>query len=67
VALLREGIRPHGQWSHAFVQAQLTGLLINQHKRYDRVIQFSVHWHQERRSPRPLEHRRDFDGRSGDL
>ena len=26
-ALLREGIRPHGQWSHAFVQAQLVGVL----------------------------------------
>ena len=34
-ALLREGIRPHGQWSHAFVQAQLVGVLINQRKRYD--------------------------------
>src|SRR5882724_10006373 len=27
-ALLREGIRPRGQWSHAFVQAQLVGVLI---------------------------------------
>ena len=35
VALLREGIRPAGQWSHAFVQAQLVGVLINQRKRYD--------------------------------
>ena len=34
-ALLREGIRPHGQWSHEFVQAQLVGVLINQRKRYD--------------------------------
>ena len=34
-ALLREGIRPAGQWSHAFVQAQLVGVLINQRKRYD--------------------------------
>jgi hypothetical protein len=34
-ALLREGIRPRGQWSHAFVQAQLGGVLINQRKRYD--------------------------------
>jgi uncharacterized protein (UPF0332 family) len=33
-ALLREGIRPAGQWSHAFVQAQLVGVLINQRKRY---------------------------------
>jgi uncharacterized protein (UPF0332 family) len=33
--LLREGIRPRGQWSHAFVQAQLVGVLINQRKRYD--------------------------------
>jgi uncharacterized protein (UPF0332 family) len=34
-ALLSEGIRPRGQWSHAFVQAQLVGVLINQRKRYD--------------------------------
>ena len=34
-ALLREGIRPRGQWSHAFVQAQLVGVLINQRQRYD--------------------------------
>ena len=34
-ALLREGIRPSGQWSHQFVQAQLVGVLINQRKRYD--------------------------------
>ena len=35
VALLREGIRPRGQWSHEFVQAQFVGVLINQRKRYD--------------------------------
>ena len=35
VALLREGIRPHGQWSHEFVHAQFVGVLINQRKRYD--------------------------------
>src|SRR5712691_6327794 len=34
-ALLREGIRPRGQWSHAFVQAQLVGVLINQRHYYD--------------------------------
>ena len=34
-ALLREGIRPRGQWSHEFVQAQFVGVLINQRKRYD--------------------------------
>jgi uncharacterized protein (UPF0332 family) len=34
-ALLREGIRPRGQWSHEFVQGQLVGVLINQRKRYD--------------------------------
>src|SRR6266436_6833640 len=34
-ALLREGIRPRGQWSHGFVQAQLVGVVINQRKRYD--------------------------------
>jgi uncharacterized protein (UPF0332 family) len=34
-ALLGEGIRPSGQWSHPFVQAQFVGVLINQRKRYD--------------------------------
>src|SRR2546421_12315671 len=34
-ALLREGIRPRGQWNHAFVQAQLVGVLINQRHYYD--------------------------------
>ena len=34
-ALLREGIRPRGQWSHEFVHAQFVGVLINQRKRYD--------------------------------
>ena len=34
-ALLAEGIRPRGQWSHEFVQAQFVGVLINQRKRYD--------------------------------
>ena len=33
-ALLREDIRPRGQWSHEFVQGQLVGVLINQRKRY---------------------------------
>ena len=37
-ALLREGIRPRGQWSHEFMQAQLVGVLINQRKRYDREL-----------------------------
>jgi uncharacterized protein (UPF0332 family) len=34
-ALLSEGIRPAGQWSHQFVQAQFVGMLINRRKRYD--------------------------------
>ena len=34
-ALLREEIRPARQWSHAFVQAQFVGVLMNQRKRYD--------------------------------
>src|SRR5215212_8605112 len=34
-ALLREGIRPTGQWNHPFVHAQLVGVLINQRKRYN--------------------------------
>jgi uncharacterized protein (UPF0332 family) len=34
-ALLAEGIRPAGQWNHAFVQAQFVRVLINQRKRYD--------------------------------
>jgi hypothetical protein len=29
-ALLREGIRPRGQWSHEFVHGQFVGVLINQ-------------------------------------
>jgi uncharacterized protein (UPF0332 family) len=33
-ALLSEGIRPRGQWSHEFVQGQFVGVLINQRKRY---------------------------------
>jgi uncharacterized protein (UPF0332 family) len=37
-ALLREGIRPRGQWSHQFVQAQLVGVLINQRKQYDPAL-----------------------------
>jgi uncharacterized protein (UPF0332 family) len=34
-ALLREGIRARGQWSHEFVQGQFVGVLMNQRKRYD--------------------------------
>jgi uncharacterized protein (UPF0332 family) len=34
-ALLREGIRARGQWSHAFVQGQLVGVLINKRHRYE--------------------------------
>ena len=34
-ALLREGIRARGQWSHEFVQGQFVGVLLNQRKRYD--------------------------------
>lgn len=37
-ALLREGIRPHGQWSHEFVQGQFVGVLINQRHLYDREL-----------------------------
>jgi uncharacterized protein (UPF0332 family) len=37
-ALLREGIRPRGQWSHAFVQAQFVGVLLNQRHLYDREL-----------------------------
>jgi uncharacterized protein (UPF0332 family) len=37
-AILREGIRPVGQWSHQFVQAQFVGVLVNQRKRYDREL-----------------------------
>jgi uncharacterized protein (UPF0332 family) len=37
-AILREGIRPVGQWSHQVVQAQFVGVLINQRKRYDREL-----------------------------
>ena len=34
-ALLREGTRPRGQWSHEFGQAQFVGVLINELKRCD--------------------------------
>jgi len=34
-ALLRDGIRPRGQWSHEFVHAQFVGQLINRRKRYE--------------------------------
>ena len=34
-ALLREGIRPRGQWSHAFVQGQFVGVLMHQRHHYD--------------------------------
>ena len=34
-ALLSEGIRPRGQWSHEFVQGQFVGVLINQRHLYE--------------------------------
>src|ERR671931_1454909 len=34
-ALLSEGIRARGQWSHEFVQGQFVGVLINQRHLYD--------------------------------
>src|SRR3954462_13046113 len=34
-ALLAEGIRARGQWSHEFVQGQFVGVLINQRHLYD--------------------------------
>jgi hypothetical protein len=37
-ALLREGIRPRGQWSHEFVQGQCVGVLLNQRHLYDREL-----------------------------
>ena len=37
-ALLREGIRPRGQWSHEFVQGQFVGVFINQRHLYDREL-----------------------------
>src|ERR671931_2869349 len=37
-ALLREGIRPRGQWSHEFVQGQFVGVLINQRHLYEREL-----------------------------
>lgn len=33
-ALVRDGIWPNRQWSHAFVQAQFAGVLIDRRKRY---------------------------------
>jgi uncharacterized protein (UPF0332 family) len=37
-ALLREGIRPRGQWNHEFVQGQFVGVLLNQRHLYDREL-----------------------------
>jgi uncharacterized protein (UPF0332 family) len=37
-ALLAEGIRARGQWSHEFVQGQFVGVLINQRHLYDREL-----------------------------
>src|SRR4029453_3653254 len=34
-ALLAEGIRARGQWSHEFVQGQFVGVLINQRPLYE--------------------------------
>jgi uncharacterized protein (UPF0332 family) len=34
-ALLSEGIRARGQWSHEFVQGQFVGVLINQRHLYE--------------------------------
>ncbi len=34
MALVRDGIRQGRQWSHAFVQAQFSGVLIGRRKRY---------------------------------
>ena len=34
-ALLAEGVRARGQWSHEFVQGQFVGVLINQRHLYD--------------------------------
>src|SRR3989475_7823566 len=34
-ALLSEGIRSRGQWSHEFVQGQFVGVFINQRHLYD--------------------------------
>src|SRR5919197_3572362 len=34
-ALLSEGIRPRGQWSHEFVQGQFVGVFINQRHLYE--------------------------------
>jgi|RhiMetdeSRZDD1v2_1073273.scaffolds.fasta_scaffold153653_5 hypothetical protein len=48
-ALLREGIRPRGQWGHAFVQAQLVGVLINQRKRYEPQLRWGRADNQTRR------------------
>lgn len=33
-ALLRAGLRPHGQWTHKFVQSRFAGDLIARRKRY---------------------------------
>ena len=37
-ALLAEGIRSRGQWSHEFVQGQFVGVFIKQRHLYDREL-----------------------------
>ena len=45
VALLRAGIRPHGEereWGHGFVQAQFAGQLVTRRKLYSRALRDTV-------------------------
>ncbi|MBV9483221.1 MAG: HEPN domain-containing protein [Acidobacteria bacterium] len=45
-ALLREGIRPRGQWGHAFVHGQCVGVLLNQRHLYDAELRRVLAEHQ---------------------
>ena len=42
-ALLSEGIRPRGQWSHEFVHGQFVGVFINQRHFYETQLRRGEH------------------------
>jgi len=48
-ALLREGIRPRGQWNHEFVHGQFVGVLRNQRHLYDTPLRLVLSDNQRRR------------------
>ncbi len=58
-ALLAEGIRARGQWSHEFVQGQFVGVLINQRHLYETQLRRVLSDNQNLRS-RALRRTRTF-------